>query len=57
MQSQIETLQEQLKERANDTTNTVSTVANFDDPQWMLTFMDELKNRAMKGTSTFTLLT
>lgn len=51
MQSQIETLQEQLKERANEVQSTSKSMVNFDDPQWMLTFMEELKNRTMRGTS------
>jgi hypothetical protein len=50
MQSQIETLQEKLKERANEE-STSNLMVNFDDPQWMLTFMEELKSRTMRGTS------
>lgn len=51
MQSQIEILQGQLKERSNDTQSITNSFPNFDDPQWMLSFMDELKNRTMRGTS------
>ena len=53
MQSKIDILQEQLKGRGDDNRNDVNPAVNFDDPQWMLTFMEELKNRTMKGTSNF----
>jgi hypothetical protein len=51
MQSQIEALQGQLKERAHEVENTSKSMVNFDDPQWMLNLMEELKVRTMRGTS------
>ena len=51
MQSKIEQLQEQLKERESNPASQELKPGNFDDPQWMIIFMEELKNRTLRGAN------
>lgn len=51
MQSKIEQLQEQLKEREQNPSSQELKPGNFDDPQWMILFMEELKTRTLRGAN------
>ncbi len=52
MQSKIEELQQQLTRRQSE--RSIAPVeSNFDDPNWMLHFMEELKTRTLKGASEY----